>query len=170
MPTHIKRTIKPQHIVSLALVQHLSPSQIAKLAGVCRQQIWKILKQAGVSTNKGSGGATRVQYNCDFCGKPTEVTRARWRKSIKHFCCEECYFSSLENLGYHPWRQGQRLARAIIAQYFPIQPEHIPHHKDGDCRNNNLINLCVYVSQADHIKATHHKNSTIKPIWDGTNI
>lgn len=162
-----KRLIKPQDVVGLYTVQHLSCAQIALIAGVCRQQIWKILQSKEVNTSKGKDGATWIKYLCNFCGKPSEMRRARWRNSEKHYCSNECYYASIENPGYHPWRQGQRLARAIVAQYFPLQPEHIPHHKDGDCRNNNLDNLAVYASHSDHLKATHHNNGNIKPIWDG---
>jgi len=162
-----KRLIKPQDVVSLYTIQHLSCAQIAPIAGICRQEVWKILKKQGVNTGKGEGGATRVQYNCDFCGKESQITRARWRNSEKHYCSTNCYFASLENPHYYQSRQGQRIARAIVNQYFRLEPEHIVHHKDGNTRHNDLINLAVYTSHSEHLKATHHHNGNIKPIWDG---
>ncbi len=165
MDKRVKSSLKPQDVVALATIQHLSPAQIAPIAGVTRQMIWKILRKQGMNTGKGPGGATRVNYECDFCGKPSETYRARWRNSIKHYCSEPCYFAAIENPGYHPWRQGQRLARAIVSQYFPLQDEHVVHHKDGDSRNNDRSNLAVYQSQSDHMN--HHRNGKAQPIWDG---
>jgi hypothetical protein len=167
MTMNIKRRLKPQDIVALATIQHLAPSQIAPIAGISRQAVWKALKRQGVITGKGPGGLTRVQYLCDFCGNPSEMTRARWRNSSKHFCCEACYFASLENPGYHPWRQGQRLARAIVSQYFHINDGNVVHHKNGDNHNNDRSNLAVFRSQSDHIK--HHRGQSINPLWDGSN-
>ena len=165
---NIKRLIKPQAVVVLYTVQHLSCAQIAPVAGISKQEVWKILKKQGVNTSKGEGGATRVKYECDFCGKSSEITRARWRNSTKHFCNESCYFASIEDPGYHPWRQGQRLARAIVSQYFTLQEGNVIHHKDGDSRNNDRSNLAVYRSQSDHMN--HHRDSKAEAIWDGSNI
>jgi len=38
------------------------------------------------------------------------------------------------------------------------------------CKNNDRPNLSVYATHSDHIKATHHNNPNVKPIWDGANI
>lgn len=165
---HRKNYIKTQDIVAMHQVQHLSSCQIEKLIGMSRQAIIKRLHSAGINTGKGIGGATRISFNCDFCGRPSETARSRWRKSLKHFCSQECYFASIENPGYHPWRPGQRLAKALVAQYFNLQEGHIIHHKDGDNRNNNLANLAVYRSQSEHMN--HHRKGKAKPIWDGAKI
>lgn len=154
--------------MALYTVQHLSCARISPVVGICRQEVWKILKDEGVNTRKGEGGATRIKYDCDFCGNESQTFRAKWRNSAKHYCSQECYFAALENLGYHPWRQGQRLARAIVSQYFKLQKGNTVHHKDGDNRNNDRSNLAVYKSQADHMK--YHRGGGVQPIWDGANI
>ena len=164
MDARVKRSVKPQDIVVLYTVQHLSCSGISKLSGITRQEVWKILRSEGINTSKGKDGGTRVAVNCDFCGKEIQITRFKWRRSAKHFCSNACYFASIENPGYHPWRQGQRLARAIISQYFTLQEGNIVHHKDGDNRNNDRSNLAVYQSQANHMN--HHRGGKIKPIWE----
>lgn len=164
-----KSTLKPQDIVVLATNQHLSPSQIAKLAGVSRQQVWKTLKKAGVSTHKGPGGLTWVECRCNFCGKTFEIRRCRWRQSIEHFCSNECYYASRENPNYYQWRHGTRLARVVIAQYFPIQPDHVVHHIDGDDRNNDRSNLMVFANHSDHLKY-HHGENHVVPLWDGSQL
>ena len=163
MDKRVKSSLKPQDIVMLATVQHLTPSQIAPIAGISRQAVWKILKEQGVKTSKKE--AAWIKYECDFCGKPSRMTRGRWRNSIKHFCCDACYFASIENLGYHPWRQGQRLARAIVSKYFQLLDGNVVHHKDGDSRNNDRSNLAVFQSHSDHMN--HHRNGNAQPIWDG---
>ena len=163
-----KKEIKTQDIVAMYQVQHLSTGQIQKITGMSRAGIVKRLRMAGVNTQKGSGGSTRIKCICDFCGKEFELTRARWRKNIKHFCSNECYFAYLENPNYYPWRQGQRLARAIVSQYIKLTDENVVHHKDGDCKNNDIANLIVYKNQSDHIRA-HRGDQNVNPVWDGAN-
>lgn len=165
-----KCQIRPQDVVSMYSVQHLSPSEIARLAGVTRQAVWKTLRQNGVVTHKGPGGGTRVKVRCDYCGIEYELTRARWRNAKEHFCDDECYYASRENPQYFQSRQGQRVARVIVSQHFNLQSEHVVHHKDGNNKNNDIINLSVYVSNGDHIKATHHHNSIVRPVWDGAEV
>ena len=162
-----KKHIKTQDVVELYTIQHLSSCEIQKLIGMSRPAIMKRLKRAGVTIDQGEW----VNTICDFCGIKYKLVRSRWRKTKDHYCKAECYYASRENPGYHPWRQGQRLARAIVAQYFNFSqhPNAVIHHKDGDDRNNNRDNLAVYTSNSDHIKATHHNNHNIKPLWDGAN-
>lgn len=165
-----KSTLKPQDVVSMYSVQHLAPSEIARLTSVTRQAVWKLLQKNGVITHKGVGGGTRVKVRCDYCGSEYETTRSRWRHSKEHFCGAECYYASRENPQYFQSRHGQRIARAIVSQHFNLQPDYVVHHKDGDNRNNDIANLSVYASNVDHIKATHHKNSVVCPLWDGVEV
>ncbi len=165
---NVKRLLKPQDIVVLATVQHLSPAMIAPIAGISRQAVWKILRDQGVNTSKGTGGATRVKYECSFCGKPCETERQRFRDSINHYCSKECYYADIENQNYHPWKQGRRLARAIVSQHFHLKDGNVVHHKDGDNRNNDRSNLAVYRSQADHVSS--HRGGKARPIWDGADL
>jgi len=158
-----KTWIKTQDIVVMYTIQHLSSCEIQRLTGMSKTGIMKRLKSVGVKTKDGEW----VNAICAYCGREYQVVRSRWKKSQKHYCKPECYYASLENPGYKPWREGQRIARAIIAQYFNLQDNHVIHHKDGDNRNNNLDNLQVFASQSDHLKVTHHNNGNIKPIWDG---
>lgn len=164
-----RNRLKPQDvtaIINLTTIHHYSPQCIAKMYSISRQAVWKMLRKHGVNTHKGPGGGTRVTVYCDYCGLKHEITRARWRHHREHFHNAECYYAHKENPQYYQSRQGQRLARAIVAQHFNLQPEHVVHHKDGNTTHNDLSNLAVYASQSDHIKATHHKNSTILPIWE----
>jgi len=164
-----KSTLRPQDVVVMSTVQHLAPSEIALISGVSRQWVWKILRQNGVNTAKGPGGATRVMVECSTCGRVYEVTRRRWRDATNHYCSKDCYYASRYNPNYYQWRHGTRIARVIVSQYFNILPEHVVHHKDGDERNNDRSNLSVFASQSDHTK--HHRGiNGIKPLWDGRMI
>ena len=160
-----RNKVKTQDIVSWFTRDHLTLRQIGALAGMTAAGVHKRLRRAGVGREDG----TWAEVSCDMCGKQFRKRRASWRRSKEHFCGPECLHASLENPGYKPWRQGQRLAVAIVAQYHKIQLGEIVHHKDGDNRNNNLANLAVYASHSEHLKA-HHGKSEVKPIWDGALI
>ena len=157
--------IKTQDVVVMYTVRHWTMQQIADQVGMSKAAISKRLKIWGIKIEDGEW----VRLTCDFCGKEFRRTRARWRDKIEHFCSTECYYASRENPGYHPWRQGQRLARAIVSQYFKLEQENVIHHKDDDNRNNDRANLLVFFNQSDHMKFHHGKNH-VTPIWDGANI
>jgi endogenous inhibitor of DNA gyrase (YacG/DUF329 family) len=124
--------------------------------------VWKRLKAAGIEREAG----TWVKVNCSFCGNPTRKHRASWRKTEKPYCNRACYHADLENLGYKPWRHGQRLARALVSQHFTIPEGAIVHHRDGDNRNNDKANLVVLASQGDHLKQ-HRSSKAVEILWNG---
>jgi len=158
------RVTKTQDMVLFYTIQHWTMQQIGDHFGMSRAAVSKRLKKWGIRISEGEW----VNLECEFCGKAFQITRARWRNSIKHFCSQPCYMAALENPGYHPWRAGQRLARAIVSQYFTLQEENVTHHKDGDNRNNDRSNLAVYKSQSDHMK--YHRGGKALPVWDGASI
>ena len=100
-------------------------------------------------------GATTVE--CAFCGREFSRFRTRASKTMADYCNTECYHASRENPNYVPWRHGQRLARAIVAQHIRLTYDMVIHHVDGNNRNNDLSNLVVFASQSDHIKYHHGK-------------
>lgn len=155
------RKLEPLQVVVLYTSQHLTCEEIGKLHGVSRAAVYACLKRAGVTREQGSW----VDVVCAFCGTPGRKRRRQWRQRLQNFCNQECYFASLEAHNYRPWRQGSRIARALVAQLFPLQIEHIVHHKDGDNHNNDRANLAVYASQADHM--AHHRGRKVEPLWDG---
>jgi len=144
-----QKRAETRDIISLYTEEHLTLRQIAPKVGLTHAGVWKRLRAAGIKREAG----TWVKVDCSFCGNPTRKQRASWRKREKHYCHEACYYADLESSGYKPWRQGQRLARAIVSQYFPIPDGAIVHHKDGDNRNNDKANLAVYAGNGDHVKA-----------------
>ena len=48
-------------------------------------------------------------------------------------------------------RYGCILARRVVAQVFPLEPQHVVHHEDRDQRHNDLQNLWVFEAKGDHI-------------------
>ncbi len=144
--------------------------QVEQLSGMTRQGIWKRLRSVGcLIPRRAKGGApgVMIEVRCAWCNTTLKRRKRRLLKLdiLRSFCNAECYYASLEAPGYFPWRQGSRLARTIVAQYFALLPEHVVHHKDGDQRHNDRANLAVYASQADHLK--HHRGREIQALWDG---
>lgn len=147
-------------MVNLYTVNHLTMDEIGRIAGITRQAVYKHLKKANISSDMGE----KVVIFCDLCGKQATKYRKQWRSSIKHFCSIECYHISLESPGYHPWRQGQRLARIIVGQFFKLESGHVVHHVDNDNRNNDKSNLMVFANQSDHLKF-HCGTTTTPQLW-----
>lgn len=152
--------IDTETLTRLYTVEHLTCAEIGARVKLSRQQIAMRLKQAKISTNKG----TWVNCICEFCSKEYKVTRSKYRKIGSKYCSTTCYGAAITSPKSHLWRHGQRLARLIVAQHFDLQPGHVVHHKDGDDHNNDRSNLAVYASQADHAKM--HRKGSVKPIWE----
>lgn len=156
-----RSSIKTQRVVVMYTEQHLTLEEIGRLIGMTRQAVRGRLQKAGISAKLGEW----AEVICSYCGQTFQAHRRRWRRSRRLFCCAEHYYASRENPDYSPWRPGQRLARAIVAQYFDLQPEHVVHHHNGSNRDNDKSNLAVFASQSDHIK--HHHGSAVLMLWDG---
>jgi len=158
------RKFKTQDVVALYTQQHLTCEEIGRMFSVSRAAVAKRLRQAGIPTAKGEW----VQVYCAFCGADIKRTRARWRNApdARHFCATSCYAGFRANPNSYSWRHGTRLARLLVGSYFHLEDGMIVHHKDGDERNNDIANLCVYASSSDHIRA-HHGKTQVEPVWDG---
>ena len=164
-------TVDTQQLVVWVNQLRYPMEQVERLSGLTRQGIWKRLKAAGqFIPRRAAGGApsTHAAVRCAFCDRELWRRRKTILRTMRQFCGEECYYAALELSGYMPWRHGSRLARAIVAQHFPLDPDHIVHHKDGNQRNNNLNDLAVFVSNAAHM--AHHRGRHVQPLWDGANV
>lgn len=155
----MRSRIKTQDLVVLYTVKHLTMQEIADRIGMSKTAICKRFKKFGVRSNDGEW----VRLLCDFCGKETRIRRCQWKKSIHHYCSAPCYYADIENHGYYPWRQGQRLARAIVNQYYRLDTDMVVHHKDGDNRNNDRSNLAVFKNQGEHM--AYHRGKKIEPLF-----
>jgi len=152
---------KPEQAAYLYTSEHKTYRQIAAIIGVSPASIDKWLKMQGVTAEMGEW----ANVKCAFCGNELRVMRSRLK--AKNYCSPECYHATRQQRPYVPWRQGQRIARAVASKYFALQPAHVVHHEDGDNRNNVPANLKVFASQAHHM--AYHHGSPVEPLWDGAN-
>lgn len=160
-----RKNVETLHLVGMYEDQHLSLRAIGLIVGLSAVGVGKRLKKAGVDTSKGR----RIAAVCAFCGADLDLMRCEIKRSRQHYCDKECYFADIENAGGHkPWRQGMRLARAVVSQHFKLLPGHVVHHKDGDNRNNDRVNLAVFINNAEHV--SFHRGGDTKPIWDGKDV
>ena len=155
-----------------AYVNHLIPViTLAKRYNKSRHGIYKVLKRAGVDTSK-----RKFDVSCTTCAKGISRPKCQIRNKKHLFCCLECYYAFIKakQTGiYQQSRQGQKIARQKVEEYFDLKIEHIVHHEDNNNFNNSLYNLKVFANQGDHIR--YHrwvKNSdiVIKPLWDGAEV
>lgn len=157
--------LKTQDVVVMYTEQHLTLREIGKLTEMSATAVLKRLRKAGVTRAEG----THITVACSTCGKAIDRTRKRWKINHESFCNTQCYAVYLQNPDYNPWRQGSRIARAIVAEYFRLEPDYIVHHKDGNQRNNDRANLQVFDSQSSHLRY-HHGKTLAVPLWDGASL
>lgn len=160
----MSKSIELTTVVRLYTEEHLTMQEIGDRYGVTRVAIHKRLKAAGVKSTQG----TWVDLRCDFCGLQARKRRKQWRKRDRHYCKAECYYAARQNASSVVWRHGTRLARAIVAQHFSLEPQHVVHHKDCNEKNNDISNLLVFASYSDHMK--HHHRRNVEPLFDGSSI
>jgi len=135
---------------------------LAKQYGISRQGIHKLLKKY-VDTSKHP-----MTVSCSACGAAIQRTKGRIRKQLHHFCHLDCYTAYLQAGNGKPYiqsRNGQKIARTVVAVYFALQAGHVVHHEDRNTLNNDLKNLKVFANQGDHVR--HHRGFDVEPIWDG---
>ena len=161
MPRANGKAIDNQYLITLYTEHHLTMDDIGRLFGVGRQAIHKRLRKLGVKAEQG----TWVTGSCAYCGVDIRRRRIYARRRENWYCCNEHYYASRMNPEFHAWRHGGRLARAIVAQHYPLSPTEIVHHKDCNQRNNDIVNLAVYANQSDHLAAHHGRK--IDPVWEG---
>lgn len=157
-----KRAALTAYMVTLYTEHHLTMEEIGRIVGISKTAVMKRLRKVGITRQQGE----RVVRPCAYCGVEVNRPRSQGLRKDNLFCCTEHYYASRENPQYQQWRQGGRLARAIVSQHYLLSPIEVVHHVDGNQRNNDLMNLEVYASNADHL-AKHHGRQ-IDPVWKGT--
>jgi hypothetical protein len=153
-------TVTPR-IIALYCEQHLTVREIGRVVGLSGQAVHRRLQRAGITREQGE----RIVGPCAYCGVEVNRPRSRGFRREAMYCTAEHYYASRGNPAFRPWRQGGRLARAIVSQHYPLSPVEVVHHVDGDQRHNDLANLEVYASHADHLAAHHGRQ--IEPVWRG---
>lgn len=161
-------TFDNKPIPDIMTLSHLRDAEIVRLSrsgfqgaaigrrvGLTRARISQILKRA----NQPQAAKRGFRF-CAWCGTQFLAFPCQTRK----YCSIACV-GAAKNKSVVQWRQGQRIAREIVSKHFNLQPEHIVHHEDKNNRNNDIANLLVFASQADHM--AYHHGSEVKPLWDG---
>lgn len=136
-----------------------------------RQGVYKLLWSHGINPQEYG----KLLVSCTACGQEVMKHRRLIRHRKHLFCNQECYYAYVEAMqegSYNQNRQGQRVGRAIVSNYYDILPDQIVHHEDRNTLNNHPKNLKVFANQGDHIR--HHRWSAdgveVKPVWDGSLI
>lgn len=160
-----RKQVNTLDLVAMFTVQHLTLREIGRVVGMSAAGVSKRLRFAGIASLQG----TWITRPCGYCGEPVSKPRSRGKRAEALYCGTECYYAARSNPAFVEWRQGSRLARAIVSQHFSLARGHVVHHLDGDQRHNDLANLVVYASQADHMAVHHakHAGKAIEPIWRG---
>lgn len=156
----MRKLVKTQDLVVLYIEKHLTLREIGQLKGMSATAVMKRLRSAGITREQGE----RVERHCAYCGITVSQPRSQ-SHNVRAYCSNEHYYAARSNPQYVQWRQGGRLARAIVSQHYRLSPIEVVHHKDGNQRHNDLANLEVYATQADHL-AMHHGRQVV-PVWDG---
>lgn len=138
----------------LYLVEHKTMQEIGDLLGCTRQNVHHRIRKFGIDKTS----AERFNVRCDLCGREFSTTRKRYKLTIKHFCSLDCYKGYMKNPEYKQWRNGQRIARAVMERHLgrELASGEIVHHNDGDNNNNTIENLRLFPSTGEHT-AYHHK-------------
>ncbi len=129
-------------------------------------------------------GNAKVIVGCIQCGKEREITRQQIRRTKYTGLCAHCSRDSRKGETHPSWRGGQRLggqngdymtihkpehpfankggyvlqhrlvAEDILGRY--LYPEEIPHHLNGDTKDNCWSNIIVLSNQSSHAKLHKH--------------
>lgn len=150
----IKDDLTKERLEDLYLNKHLTYQEIADIYEITRAYVAKLIKEYSIDTSKGE----KFIINCDNCQQPFEIYRKKFKNSSLHYCGNACYQAHRTSFSnYKSSRQGQRIARAVMANHLgrELSALEVVHHVDGDNMNNDLDNLILFVSQAEHIRYHH---------------
>jgi|SRR5579863_7194614 len=138
---------------------------IARDLGISRVALWKNWKRLGFSRDQ-----LRVSVKCSWCSKLLVRNPEKARRIVRHYCSKNCYIQMVhyEGEGFTQWRQGQRIARKVVSKHFDLQPGNVVHHVDKNNRHNEIQNLWVFASNAEHMR--FHRGGEAQPIWRGDQL
>lgn len=128
--------------------------------------------------------AELITKTCEGCEKPFETTR-----HVQRFCTHPCWLRWHNKPGADHSLRGSATAaknktanrgrgtapgvyvkyhrrhehRVIVEQALgrPLEPGEVVHHEDRNSRNNDLSNLILFPSQAEHLR--HHLHQRYHP-------
>lgn len=153
----IKRDKVDYNTLHTLYISHLLPvNEIARRIDRTRARVWQLLKEY----NLHDKNRKQVVSICAYCGQQFNIVQSKANKGFKRYCCAEHYHEHRRVVGGHKEnRHGRRIARKKIKDWlgFPLPPSCVVHHEDGDCLNNDLNNIYVFPSHAEHLKYHHAK-------------
>ena len=159
-------SISTEQLTSWYVSDRLPVAEIAERAGMSRAGVWKRLTRAQVLNGETKRRVPPALVSCATCRATVLRARFRVKRSRRQFCSNACYVTWLSNEEYQGHRQGQRIARKVVGQFFILLEGYVVHHCDSHNDHNEPINLMVFASQSDHL-AWHHGNQSIRPLWRG---
>lgn len=155
LPHNKRRTVTNVQIVDLYVKEHLTIREIGYKVGLSSFAVRARLKKLGIKKEDG----LFVKVNCATCGNEIIKRRCQVRGRSRFYCnLDTCFALSRER----PSRVESKLARAVVAQHFRLQPEHIVVNKDGDTKNNDRANLMVIERRLDP-----RQRKGLVVLWDG---
>lgn len=139
-------------------------AELARLTGVTRQAIHKLIVKAGIERREV------LDVSCSACGKVIRKHRCQVRKAKHLFCDQRCYAAFIRagnglDFTGSVRRQGSRIARKVVSKVFPLQEGHIVHHVNGNVLDNSPENLMVFACAGDHVR--HHRGFDVPVLWTG---
>lgn len=146
--------ISKEELEDLYLNKHWNYQEIGKFYGKTRQRICQLIKVYNIDTSTG----TRFLTQCPYCDKPFESFRKHFRSVALRYCSQSCYQAHRASISeYRPHRQGQRLARSLMAKQVAreLTSKEVVHHIDGNCDNNDIDNLILFASHSEHLRYHH---------------
>lgn len=161
MRTRIRLTDKQKVDIVQGYKDLIPMIELAEKYNITRQGVYKIIKQAGVDTQKAL-----LPVSCNVCGKEIYRNKAKIRRQLHMFCSSDCYTAFLQAGNGSPYvesRYRSRIARTIVSDHFQLQKGHIVHHENRNQTDNRLDNLRVFANQGDHVR--YHRGFDVSPIW-----
>lgn len=160
--------VAKEKIVTLYRDDLVPMAKIAEMFGVSRTHVWKILNMARVDTTKEGAGRIEVTCHCG-CGARVMKHRNQVRRNQHLFASRKCFSRWLNRRDpTNPLitrRQGLRIAKKVVSEYFFVSPGMVVHHEDRNQNNNDISNLRVFASQGDHTR--YHRGYPANCVFDG---
>lgn len=143
-------------------------NDIAELAGISRQGVFNILKDAGVTTYKRKS----VEVVCQFCKE--RFTKYHTNVSESNYCSSQCFHASHSVAGMYSnrgsgftplsdkaaHRKLSGIARKTVMESgIILEPGQVVHHINGDRNDNRIENLRVFNSHSEHMRFHHNANA-----------
>lgn len=130
--------------------EHLTLEQIGERLGITRQAAHNRLRRCRIDTASGS----KFKVKCSMCGTPFEITRTRWKKSLRHFHSHKCHAEWLRSPEAEIEKTSQRMAKNAIwtNRSVEVKPGEVVAFLDGNVLNLRDENLKIFASREEYVE------------------